>query len=97
VIAEHAWLTITAGREDEFFDAVTSVLAVIESAPGCHGAEIRRQIENPSIFLLMVRWDSVDAHMAFRASADFDVWRAHTAPYYEAPSQVTHFSEVLSQ
>ena len=81
MIVEHAWLTITPGREDEFFDSITSVLPLIE---------------NPSIFLLMVRWDSVDAHMAFRASVPFETWKAHTAPFYGAPSEVTHFSEVLS-
>ena len=96
MIDEHAWLTITPGREDEFFDSITSVLPLIEATPGCHGAELRRQIENPSIFLLMVRWDSVDAHMAFRASVPFETWKAHTAPFYGAPSEVTHFSEVLS-
>jgi len=96
MIVEHAWLSITTGREDEFFDSITSVLPVIEAAPGCRGAEIRRQIEDSSIFLLMVRWDSVDAHMAFRASEPFTTWRAHTMPYYATPAQVTHFSEVLS-
>ena len=45
MIVEHAWLSITTGREDEFFDSITSVLPVIEAAPGCRGAEIRRDSE----------------------------------------------------
>ena len=95
MIVEHAWLPVTPGREDEFFDSMAEALPIIKGAPGCHGAEVRRQIEDSSIFLLMVRWDSVDAHMAFRASPAFEDWRARTHPFYVAPATVTHFSETL--
>ena len=95
MIIEHAWLPVTPGREDDFASSIVAALPVIESAPGCHGAEVRRQIESPSTFLLLVRWTSVEAHMAFRASPLFDDWRSQTHPFYDSPATVTHFSEVL--
>ena len=50
----------------------TAALPIIESAPGCRGAEVRRQVEDPSAYLLLVRWDSVEAHLAFRETGLFD-------------------------
>jgi quinol monooxygenase YgiN len=97
MITEHAWLHITPGREDEFAASIVAALAIIESAPECHSAEVRRQIENPSTFLLLVRWTSVEDHMNFRASEIFETWRSQTLPFYESPATVTHFSEVLGR
>lgn len=95
MIVEHAWLPVTGGREEEFIEAITSALWIIESAPGCHGGEVRRQIEDPSLFLLLVTWDSVEAHMAFRKSAIFEDWRSRTHPFYSSPAMVTHFCAPL--
>ena len=97
MIIEHAWLTVTPGREEEFAASIVAALPLIESAPGCDGAEVRRQIENPSTFLLLVRWTSVEAHMDFRASPLFDDWRSRTHPFYGSPATVTHFSEALTR
>ena len=97
MITEHAWLPVTPGREEEFAAAVVTALPVIESAPGCHGAEVRRQIEDPSTFLLLVRWSSVEAHMDFRATELFDTWRQLTHSFYERPPTVTHFTEALAR
>ncbi len=97
MITEHAWLPVTPGREEEFAAAVVDALRVIESAPDCHGAEVRRQIEDPSTFLLLVRWSSVEAHMAFRATALFETWRDLTHPFYATTPTVTHFTEALTR
>jgi len=97
MIVEHAWLPVSEGREEEFIASITSALSLIESAPGCHGAEVRRQIENPSTFLLLVRWESVEAHLAFRTTELFEQWRARTHPFYATPATVTHFDEPLSR
>ena len=38
---------------------------------------MRRGIENPDSFILLVQWDSVDDHMkGFRESPAFTEWRA---------------------
>ena len=58
---EHAVLRVRAGDEAAFEDSARQALPLIESAPGCHGAEFRRQAEDPSVYLLLVRWDSIEA------------------------------------
>lgn len=97
MIVEHAWLTITPGREEEFIASIVAALPILESAPNCHGAEVRRQIEDPGTFLLLVRWSSVEDHMNFRASDLFATWRSQTLPYYAAAASVTHFADALAR
>ncbi len=91
MITEHALLHITAGQEAAFEASITTALPIILSAPGCHRAEVRRQHEDPNTYLLLVEWDSVEAHMDFRASDRFAPWRELTGVFYDQPSQVTHF------
>lgn len=95
MIIEHAWLHVSAGREDEYESSLRDALPVIESAPRCHGAEVRRQVEDPQTFLLTVRWETLEDHMAFRASELFERWRSLTHPFYDQPAVVTHFGEVI--
>lgn len=92
---EHALLPVRAGGEEEFEDSMRQALPLIESAPGCRGAEVRRQAEDPSVYLLLVRWDTIEAHTAFRETELFERWRALTHPYYATPPAVTHFHEPL--
>jgi heme-degrading monooxygenase HmoA len=92
VIVEHALLRVSPGREEEFEASLARALPLIESAPGCHGAEVRRQIEDPSTYLLLVRWTSVADHQAFRSSELFAPWRELTHAYYCETPVVTHFS-----
>jgi heme-degrading monooxygenase HmoA len=93
VILEHAVLHVRAGREAAFEASMAAAIPIIESAPGCHGARVRRQVEDPAAYLLLVRWTSVDAHLAFRASPLFERWRELTHPYYDVAPHVTHFED----
>ncbi len=97
MMLEHALLTITPGREGEFESSMKIALDVIEAAPGCHGAEVRRQAEDGSVFLLLVRWESIDAHMDFRETELFERWRSLTHPFYVSAPSVTHFHEPLGR
>lgn len=94
---EHALLVVRAGDEDDFESSMREALPLIESAPDCFGAEVRRQSENGSVYLLLVRWSSVETHMAFRATPLFDAWRELTHHFYETPPSVTHFFDPIER
>lgn len=96
MILEHALLSVRPGDEESFERDAREALTIITSAPDCHGAEIRRQVEDPTTFLLLVRWSSLEAHLAFRATELFTQWRALTWPHYESPPSVSHFNEPLA-
>lgn len=97
MITEHAMLHVEPGREDEYEAAIAAALPVIESAPGCHGAEVRRQVEDRSAYLLLVLWDSVEAHLAFRETDLFVTWRSLTHGFYDSPPVVTHLGAPLAR
>ena len=92
---EHALLAVTPGREEEFEASARLALPLLDVAPGCFGGEIRRQEEDGSVYLLLIRWESIDAHMAWRETDDFPRWRELTWPFYLERPSVTHFHEPL--
>jgi heme-degrading monooxygenase HmoA len=98
MIIEHALLEVIEGREEEFEKSMARAFAIIEAAPGCHGANVRRQHENSSTYLLLVKWESVEAHMeGFRPSPAYEQWRQLTHPFYATAPQVTHFYSPIAR
>lgn len=98
MILEHALLPVQPGREAEFEAAMSEAVDVIRSHHACHGVEVRRQDENASTYLLLVWWDSVEAHVDdFRPSALYEEWRQRTHPFYIERPVVTHFHEPFAR
>jgi heme-degrading monooxygenase HmoA len=96
MMLEHALLPVKEGEEAGFEASMREALPIIESAPECFGAEVRRQAEDGSIYLLLVRWGSIEAHLAFRETELYNSWRALTHHFYREAISVTHFHEPLS-
>jgi heme-degrading monooxygenase HmoA len=94
VVVEHAELTVQAGREAEFREVFGRAREVLAGAEGFRWAELLRCVERPGTFLLLVGWESVEAHTAgFRASERFGRWRALVGPFFVAPPAVEHYRE----
>jgi heme-degrading monooxygenase HmoA len=91
LITEHVLVHISAGREAAFEASLADAFPIITSAPGCHGAEARKQYEDSSTYLLLIQWDDVEAHMAFRESELFEKWKELTWVFYDQPASVSHF------
>jgi heme-degrading monooxygenase HmoA len=88
-------LEITPGAEDAFADAYRQVRHEVAGTPGCRSVRLTRGIESPSRFVLMVEWDSVEAHeQNFRASDRFARWRAGIGPHFARPPEVEHYRDV---
>ena len=52
-------------------------------------------MESPARFVLLVEWDSVDAHLDnFRATDRFVTWRTAIGPFFARPPQVEHVIDV---
>jgi quinol monooxygenase YgiN len=94
---EHA-IFFVAPHDAEAFEAGFDIArTVIGAAPGCRWVELHRGVERPETYLLLVEWDSVDAHDAFRSSASFPQWRAPIQPFFAAPPQMEHFTSVVAR
>jgi len=95
MITEIAILTIDPAKAADFEAAVAAAAPLFQAAKGCHGMGLERVIERPGQYRLVVRWESLDAHMRdFRESPGFAQWRALAGPFFTGPVDMVH-SEVV--
>lgn len=94
MVLEVALLDITDGHEADFRAAYAEARTVITSAEGIGEVRMTQGIETPTRFVLLVEWESVAAHEAFRASDAFGRWRALIGPHFSGPPHVEHFADV---
>lgn len=93
MILEHAILPVVPGREAAFEAAFAEAKGIIAAMPGFGGLELSRSIETPNEYLLLVRWESVEAHdPGFRGSAQYGRWRELLHGFYEPFPVVEHFT-----
>ena len=85
----------TTDQGDDFEAAMDELREVIGSSPGYLGHTVQRGIENPNRYLLLVRWESVEAHeTGFRQSEAFTTWRTRLGPHRDGV-HAEHFTTVL--
>jgi heme-degrading monooxygenase HmoA len=95
MVLEIADIHVRPGEEQGFAQAYRTVRALVTGTPGCRAVRMTRGIESPARFVLLVEWDSVEAHERnFRATELFTQWRAAIGPYFAAPPHVEHFADV---
>jgi heme-degrading monooxygenase HmoA len=91
MLLERSELKIKAGQEADFASVMQQRgLPMLASFPGVSSVRIGRGVENPGKFLLLVTWDAMDAHTAFRNSPIYAPFRQLFAPYSEGGS-MEHF------
>ena len=94
MILEVALLDVTPGTEQAFRDAYAQGRGLVEASSGWRSMRMTQGIENPTRFVLLVEWDAVASHEAFRASDAFGKWRALVGPHFAGPPRVEHFNDV---
>lgn len=94
MVLEVALIDVTAGSEDAFAAAYAQAAPLVAQTDGCRSMRMTRGIETPTRFVLLVEWDSVEAHEQFRASDRFAGWRALIGPHFAGPPHVEHFVDV---
>lgn len=89
---EHALLPVKPGQAEAFEAAIREAVPLIAASPGFEGIEVRRSIESPGTYLLLVRWRSVEDHdPGFRGSDRYATWKTLLHHFYEPFPVVEHF------
>ena len=97
MILEVAEIFITSGSEQAFIDAITEGIPLVIQTDGYISHELQQGMEDPTRFLLMIQWESLDAHnINFRQSDRFSDWRAIISPHFASQPNVQHFELKLS-
>lgn len=95
MVLEIANMQVTPGAEEDFANAYRGIKDVVTSTPGCRSIRMTRGVESPSRFVLLVEWESIEAHeQNFRASERFTRWRAAIGPYFASPPVVEHVEDI---
>jgi heme-degrading monooxygenase HmoA len=95
MIVEIAQLTIRSGSERQFEGVFPTAVKVLGGSKGYLTHELRRSVETPNRYALIVHWQTLEDHtVGFRGSPAFTEWRAHIGPFLESPPVVEHFQPV---
>lgn len=95
MILEAAPLKIRPDQHEAFEAAFRKAQAIIASMPGYLSHELQHCIERRDEYLLLVRWDSLEAHeVGFRQSAQYQEWKALLHRFYDPFPTVLHYQPV---
>jgi heme-degrading monooxygenase HmoA len=95
MVLEVALIDVLPGQEDAFAASYRLGYPLLVGSPGCRSVRMTRGIESPSRFVLLVEWDSVEAHdKNFRQTERFAKWREFIGPHFAKPPLVEHFVDV---
>jgi quinol monooxygenase YgiN len=95
MVLEVADIQVIPGAEADFSDAYRGIREVLVTTPGCLSVRMTRSVESKSRFVLLVEWDSVEAHeQNFRGTDRFTRWRAALGPFFANPPNVEHFADL---
>jgi heme-degrading monooxygenase HmoA len=95
VILEVAPLRIRPGQAQAFEQSFREAQRIISAMPGYVSHELQRCLERPDEYVLLVRWQSVEAHeVDFRTSPQYQEWKALLHHYYDPIPTVLHFEAV---
>ncbi len=95
MILEAVFLPVIMGKEAEFEAAFRQASPIIAAMPGYISHELQRCIETPGKYLLLVRWETLEAHtVGFRQSAEYQEWKRLLHHFYDPFPTVEHFEGV---
>jgi len=94
MILESALLDVKPGQETAFEVAIKEARPLIAATPGFRSIEVRRCLETPNRYLLLVAWERLEDHtVGFRQSARYEKWRALLHHFYDPFPRVEHFGQ----
>jgi heme-degrading monooxygenase HmoA len=93
MVLEVAILNVRQGQGAAFEAAFDAAQQIISAAPGYQRHELRRCIEKPDRYLLLVWWDRLESHTeGFRKSPAYQRWRGLLHHFYDPFPEVEHYS-----
>jgi heme-degrading monooxygenase HmoA len=92
MILEHAVLDVREGSSAEYEATFARAKSIIAGSPGFRSLRLERCLEQPDRYVLLVEWDSVEAHeVGFRKSPAYEEWRTSCTTSTRQRPTVQHF------
>ena len=90
MVHEIAIQHVAPEKRDEYIRVFGDILKQANYA-GSHGIKLFTSIEDPGRVILMIEWDSVEAHTQHRGTPSHNAMRDVTARYQPQKSDGAHF------
>ena len=98
MILEVAVLNIKPGQTSEFETAFTRAQTIISSMTGYLSHDLRRSLEHPNRYILLVNWNTLEDHeIGFRGSVQYIEWCKLLHHFYDPFPEVEHYKSVLGK
>ncbi len=95
MILEAVMLSVKPNLEADFEAAFQQASSIIASSDGYLSHELHRCIEAQGKYLLLVKWETIEAHtIGFRSSTQYQEWKNLLHHFYEPFPIVEHFKEI---
>jgi heme-degrading monooxygenase HmoA len=95
MILEVAILDVVPGQESGFQASFSQAQNILSSMSGYISHSLRRCIEKPSRYILLVFWERLEDHtVGFRGSAQYLEWKSLLHHYDDPFPEVEHYAEV---
>jgi heme-degrading monooxygenase HmoA len=92
MVLEVAILNIRPGEAQSFEIAFNRAQQIIAASHGYQRHELRKCVERPDRYILLVWWDSMESHTAgFRGSAEYQEWKNLLHHFYDPFPEVEHY------
>ncbi len=96
MILEVANLNVRPGQREEFERAFSAAQSIIASMPGYLSHQLKRCIEEPDRYILLVNWESLEDHTeGFRGSERYQEWKSLLHHFYDPFPEVVHYEAVF--
>ena len=96
MILEIAQVEIKPGMEAEFEAGIGRAAEIFRVAAGCRSFDVRRSVEHPQRYRLLIEWETLEAHTKdFTGSQAWQDYRAIVSPCFASPPAVEHTERVL--
>ena len=92
MLVERSELLVKEGLEEDFAAAMRERgNPLLASVPGVRSVNMGRGVENPDKFVLLVEWESMADHDAFRINPNYGPFREILAPFLKGGA-MEHFN-----
>jgi heme-degrading monooxygenase HmoA len=92
MIIERAELPITPGQESDFEGQFAIAAPYLREVRGCARVSLARGVESSSKYLLLIEWESIEAHHAFTLSGGFNRFRDLVARFFAGKPNTEHIA-----
>lgn len=96
MVLEVAILDVIPSMRDAFEEAFHSAGPLIAATAGYISHELRKCVETPNRYLLLVQWQTLEDHtIGFRGSQRYQEWRKLLHKFYDPFPSVEHYVQLV--